>query len=120
IPDRHSKHSSDLNKSPWELELRYLTNINGDLRNEFSEIIDNRINILNKNGIESKLFWYNPFKDKIQLKLNKNFAFYCFEDCYEFQEKNIAPTQSEVYFVISAILHNQRCAIFEHNSTNQS
>jgi hypothetical protein len=111
IPDNHSKYNNELFRSPWQIEKIQLENLlKGGLENDF---LLNRIVVLSQNGIRNKLFWYNPI-DKKELKLNKNFAFFRFEDLC--QGDFIQPNQSEVYFIISSILHHLRTF---HTSLNK-
>jgi len=112
IPDRHNDLGRELENSPWVQENN---RINDSLRPFF---IDNEfpVDLLNKRqtiileaaeteGIITGLFWPNFIEAKGELALRKTFAFFDFD--YEKKGKP-KPNQADVYFTISAILHNLR------------
>ncbi|MBU2915965.1 hypothetical protein [Reichenbachiella agariperforans] len=112
LPYNHSKHSNEVHKSPWEIEKIKLINLRGSsIYEEHKEIIESRLEVLKTNGLTNQLFWPNPFRssDNEQV-LNKNFAFYRFEDNKSNKSDYSIPSQAEVYLVISSILNNLRTA----------
>lgn len=111
IPDRHTDFGKDLENSPWAQERSFITDsfrkifVNKDYDLTY---LESRVNHINEaealSGMYQGLFW-KSIVDDTELKLRKSFAFFDF-DYYSDGESLVS--QSEVYFTISAILHNLR------------
>ncbi len=87
-------------KSTWASEMTLLKNLNTD-----NILINDRLKELEKgSGFSDNLFWGDS--ENVNLKLRPNFAF--FKDLNDLYNKTEKTSQSEIYFIVSAILHKLR------------
>jgi hypothetical protein len=95
LGDYHDKLSAKFNKPPWSNEIEFWKKSKITL----PEFLLKRMEILKvRNGLENDLFFINPFT-KTHLSLRPNFAFHKFDK---------DPSQADVYFIMSSIIHFAR------------
>jgi hypothetical protein len=103
LPDEFAS-KKDQSYISWQKELEEFTKIRDNeskIPAAASEFIDQRIETLSQKGLNNQLF-FNSHIENNPLLLRKNFAFWGFK----FESTGV--NQSEVFFTITALLHNIR------------